>query len=86
MNDELKDVNDPSEPIEGPLYGGSEDTGGDAGGGLGIGDTDPVLKDAGPPAEGVADPEGSSGAEEGIAPWHPEAYDEDPEGPTTVTD
>lgn len=52
----------------------------------GEGETDPELKDSGPPAEGVADPEGSSGAEEGIAPWAPESYSEDPEGPTTSTD
>ena len=84
----LKDADDPSEPVEGELHedlGGSSDTGGEAGGGLGRGDTDPELKDAGPPADGIADPEGSSGAEEGISPWAEEAYDEDPEGPTQFT-
>ena len=29
---------------------------------------------------------GTSGAEEGISPLSPEAYDEDPEGPTTSTE
>jgi carbon monoxide dehydrogenase subunit G len=48
--------------------------------------TDPVPKDAGPPAEGVADPEGSSGAEEGLNPWAPESYGPEPEGPTTSTE
>jgi hypothetical protein len=43
-------------------------------------------EDAGPPAEGPADPEGSSGAEEGLNPWSPESYDEDAEGPTTSTE
>jgi len=53
--------------------------------------TDADLKDVGPAAEvgPEADPaevEGSSGAEEGINPWHPEAYSEKPEGPTTSTE
>jgi hypothetical protein len=46
-------------------------------------ETDPEVKDAGEPADGPADPEGSSGAEEGLSPWSPEAYDADAEGPTT---
>ena len=79
-------ASDPSEPTEGPVPGGAAEGGGEAGGGTGEGETDPELKDSGPPAEGVADPEGSSGAEEGIAPWAPESYSEDPEGPTTSTD
>jgi uncharacterized protein len=34
-----------------------------------------------------ADPvEGTSGADEGISPWSPEAYDTDPQGPTTSTE
>ena len=37
------------------------------------------------PPEGPADPEGSSGAEEGLNPWAPESYDADPKGPTTST-
>jgi hypothetical protein len=49
-------------------------------------ETDPEVKDAGEPAEGPADPEGSSGAEEGVSPWAPEAYDPEPEGPTTSTE
>jgi hypothetical protein len=49
-------------------------------------ETDPDVKDAGEPAEGPADPEGSSGAEEGLSPWSPEAYDADAEGPTTSTE
>ncbi len=48
--------------------------------------TDPEVKDAGPPSEGVADPEGSSGAEEGINPWAPEAYDVEGQGPTASTE
>lgn len=46
-------------------------------------------KDYGPPAESDGDPEpesGTSGADEGISPWSPEAYDEDPQGPTTSTE
>ena len=53
-------------------------------------ETDPELKDYGPPAESTpeADPasvEGSSGAEEGISPWAPESYSDEPEGPTQTT-
>ena len=49
------------------------------------------LQDAGPPAETTPEPDpaveaGSSGAEEGIHEWHPEAYDAEPEGPTTSTE
>ena len=49
-------------------------------------ETDPNLKDAGEPAEGVADPEGTSGAEEGMSPWAPDAYEAEGEGPTTSTE
>jgi hypothetical protein len=49
-------------------------------------ETDSELKGAGQPAEGPADPEGSSGAEEGLNPWAPESYDPEPEGPTTSTE
>jgi hypothetical protein len=49
-------------------------------------ETDPEQKDAGPPADEAADPEGSSGAEEGLSPWTPESYSEDAEGPTTSTE
>ena len=49
-------------------------------------ETDPNLKDPGEPAEGVADPEGTSGAEEGRSPWAPDAYDAEGEGPTTSTE
>jgi hypothetical protein len=48
-------------------------------------ETDPEVKDAGETAEGPADPEGSSGAEEGLNPWAPESYEAEPEGPTTST-
>jgi carbon monoxide dehydrogenase subunit G len=48
--------------------------------------TDPTVRDAGPPAEGPADPEGTSGAEEGLNPWAPESYEDEPEGPTTSTE
>jgi len=48
--------------------------------------TDPELKDAGEPADGPADPEGSSGAEEGLNPWAPQSYDAEGEGPTTSTE
>ena len=44
------------------------------------------YEDAGPPAEGPADPEGTSGAEEGLSPWAPETYESEPEGPTTSTE
>jgi uncharacterized protein len=49
-------------------------------------ETDPGVKDAGDPAQGVADPEGTSGAEEGLNPWDPESYTEDPQGPRTSTE
>jgi hypothetical protein len=49
-------------------------------------ETDPELEDSGEPAEGPADPEGSSGADEGLNPWAPESYDAEPEGPTTSTE
>jgi hypothetical protein len=49
-------------------------------------ETDPQLKDAGEPAEGPADPEGTSGAEEGLNPWAPQAYDGEGDGPTTSTE
>ncbi len=48
--------------------------------------TDPEFKDSGEPSSGDADPEGTSGAEEGLNPWAPESYSEDPEGPTTSTE
>jgi hypothetical protein len=48
-------------------------------------ETDPEVKDAGDPAEDVADPEGSSGAEEGLNPWAPESYSDEREGPKTST-
>jgi hypothetical protein len=48
--------------------------------------TDPGLKDAGEPAEGPAEPEGSSGAEEGLNPWAPDSYEPEPDGPTTSTE
>jgi carbon monoxide dehydrogenase subunit G len=84
--DEVVAASDPSETTAGPVPGGAAEGAGEAGGGTGEGETDPELRDSGPPAEGIADPEGSSGAEEGIAPWAPESYSEDPEGPTTSTD
>ena len=51
--------------------------------------TDPEVKDYGEPAESDADPEpdgGTSGADEGVSPLSPEAYDTEPEGPTTSTE
>ena len=84
--EELVGAADPSEVTTGPVYGGAGEGAGEAGGGTGEGATDPELKDSGPPAEGIADPEGSSGAEEGLAPWAPESYSDEPEGPTTSTD
>ena len=49
--------------------------------------TDPEVKDSGEPAEGVpADADGTSGAEEGLNPWAPEAYEPEGEGSTTSTD
>jgi hypothetical protein len=44
------------------------------------------FEDAGPPADRPADPEGTSGAEEGINPLSPEGYDEDASGPTQSTE
>ncbi len=44
--------------------------------------------DAETPAGSGSDPpavEGASGAEQGISPWHEEAYSEDPDGPTRST-
>jgi hypothetical protein len=49
-------------------------------------ETDPEVKDAGEPAEGPADPEGSNGAEEGLNPLAPDSYEPEPEGPTTSTE
>ena len=52
-------------------------------------ETDPDVKDYGPPAESDEDAEpdaGTSGADEGISPWAPEADEPDPEGPTTSTE
>ena len=49
-------------------------------------DTDLEVKDSGESSSGDADPEGTSGAEEGLTPWAPESYSEDPEGPTTSTE
>ena len=49
-------------------------------------ETDPELKDVGEPAEGPADPEGSSGAEEGLNPLAPDSYEPEQEGPTTSTE
>jgi hypothetical protein len=49
--------------------------------------TDREVKDSGEPAEEVpADAEGTSGAEEGLNPWAPESYSDEPEGPTTSTE
>ncbi len=48
--------------------------------------TDPEVKDSGPPAEGIADPEGTSGGEAGLNPWAPQSYDAGDEGPTTSTE
>ncbi len=45
--------------------------------------------DYGPPADADAEPEpesGTSGAEEGVSPWSPEAYEPEPEGPTASTE
>jgi hypothetical protein len=47
---------------------------------------EPENDDAGEPADGPADAEGSSGAEEGLSPWAPESYDPEGEGPTTSTE
>jgi uncharacterized protein len=49
-------------------------------------ETDSELKESGPPAEGPAEPEGTSGAEEGLNPLAPESYEPEPEGPTTSTE
>jgi len=52
-------------------------------------ETEQHVKDYGPPADADADTEpdeGTSGADEGVSPWSPEAYEPDPEGPTTSTE
>jgi hypothetical protein len=54
-------------------------------------ETEPELKDYGPPADmpEAAEPEEvgeDEGAEEGISPSAPEGYSEDPAGPTTSTE
>jgi uncharacterized protein len=49
-------------------------------------ETDPEPRDSGPPAEGPAEPEGTSGADEGLNPLAPESYEPEPEGPTTSTE
>jgi hypothetical protein len=44
-------------------------------------ETDPELKDYGPPADADIDPEpdaGTSGADEGLSPWEPESYADEP--------
>lgn len=49
-------------------------------------DTDPEVRDAGPPADGPADPEGTSGAEEGLSPWDDESYRPGAQGPRSSTE
>ena len=49
-------------------------------------ETDPTVRDAGPPADGPADPEGTSGAEEGLNPLDNESYRPDAEGPRSSTE
>jgi carbon monoxide dehydrogenase subunit G len=44
------------------------------------------AEDAGEPAEGPGQPEGSSGAEEGLSPLAPESYRPEAEGPTRSTE
>ena len=46
-------------------------------------------KDYGEPADADTEqepPTGTSGADEGVSPWSPEAYEPEPEGPTTSTE
>jgi carbon monoxide dehydrogenase subunit G len=53
------------------------------------GTADPEPKDGGRPSRPSAETdlsEGVSGAEEGLSPWAPESYTEDPDGPTTSTE
>jgi hypothetical protein len=54
-------------------------------------ETDPELKDYGPPADMPEETEPEEigedeGAEEGISPLAPEGYSDDPEGPTQSTE
>jgi hypothetical protein len=44
------------------------------------------VSSSGEPVPGLADREGSSGAEEGLNPWAPQSYDPEAEGPTTSTE
>jgi hypothetical protein len=75
----------PQESDEGGMAGGEEpSTDAEA-------ETDPELKDYGPPADmpEEAEPEEVGediGAEEGISPWTPEGYSDEPEGPTQSTE
>jgi carbon monoxide dehydrogenase subunit G len=89
---ELKTVETPSAPVEGPMHGGLQEPAGTAGtpepSTEAQARTDPQLKDYGPAAEVTpdadagAEQEGSSGAEEGLSPWDEEAYSGEPEGPS----
>jgi carbon monoxide dehydrogenase subunit G len=45
-----------------------------------------AAQGSGAPAEGIAEPEGTSGAEEGLNPLAQESYESKPEGPTTSTE
>jgi hypothetical protein len=50
---------------------------------------EPDFDDYGDPAESDLEtdpPTGTSGAEEGVSPWSPEQYEQDPDGPTTSTE
>jgi hypothetical protein len=93
----MSDVHLGSEPGEGDVLREGEQHGGAGARSEGTGgdapptsereppETDADVKDSGAPAEGIADPEGTSGAEEGLSPWAPDAYDADADGPTTST-
>lgn len=79
------------EPLRGTAHEGSGETSSDSGGDAKPTTerepprTDPEVKDVGEPPEETAAPEGSSGAEQGLSPWAPEAYSDEPAGPTTST-
>jgi len=67
--------------FEGPEPGSPPHLPGEGAPSAGGGATAPATSGADP-----AEEEGSSGADEGVNPWSPKAYDEEPQGPTTSTE
>jgi uncharacterized protein len=84
--------------IQEALAGGSAQGTGETSGGAGTSpepstgvDAPPAAgpTDYGPAAESTTEPEpptGASAADEGVSPWSPEQFEQEPEGPTTSTE